>query len=81
LPLVDQDRPLAFEQASRVGPCHGKLDGVVQALHCLGPLQGRAGLADTLRTFDGDGREVANELVQLVIDDAPLVRTEGAHAA
>jgi hypothetical protein len=48
-------------------------------MHRLGSLQRRAGLPDALGAFDGDGRQVAEELINLVVDDPALIRGNDAH--
>ena len=48
-------------------------------MHRLGALERCAGLPDALRAFDGDGRQVAGELVKLVVNDAALIRDKGGH--
>jgi hypothetical protein len=79
LPLVDEHRSLTLEQARWVGLRDGELGGVIQTMHRLGALERCAGLPDALWAFDGDGRQVAEKLVNLVVDDAALVRGSDAH--
>jgi len=79
LPLVDEHRSLTLQQAGWVGLGDGQFGGVIQTMHRLGALERCAGLPDALRAFDGNGRQVDGELIQLVVDDPALIRGKGAH--
>ena len=68
---------LTRQQAGGVGLGDRELGGVIQTMHCLGALQRRAGLSDALGAFDRDSRQAADELIELVIDDATLIGDEG----
>ena len=81
LPLVDEHRSLTLQQARWVSFGDSQLSGVVQTVNRLGSLQRRAGLPHPLGAFDGDGCQVAEELVKLVVHDAALIWARTAHSA
>ena len=65
---------------SRAGSaCATARSAVVQAVRRPGALERRAGLTDALWALQGDGRQRAHELVELVVKDAALVGGRHGH--
>jgi hypothetical protein len=80
LPLVDQDGGRRAQQPVGVGFCNGSLARIIELVDGFGALRGSRGLADGLRSFNGDGGRRLEQLIQLVIKDAALIARESIHA-
>jgi len=69
LPLIYQQRPDAAPDQLRVRLDGGAVRARVQPEHSVDALLGSGRLAHRLRAVDGDGRDLPEQVVQLVIDD------------
>lgn len=78
LPLIDQDWPVAFDESRQVGLGNGALGGVVEPVDRRRPPQRGGRLADGLRALESYRRQAAEQLVELVIDDAPPIARVGS---
>jgi len=73
LPLIEEHRSLAVEQALGRGLGDRELGRVVEPADRAGVLQRRPGLAHPLRTLEGDRGQVREELCELVVNDPLLI--------
>ena len=74
LPLIQQNGPLSLQQAVWIGSRDLKLGWVVQSVNRSRTLQRRARLPDACWSFERNRCQAADQLIELIVDNAPLVR-------
>jgi hypothetical protein len=79
MPLVNEHWAWTLQQTCRFCLGDSPLRRVIQTMDCFCAPQCRAGLSNTFGPFESNSRQVGEEFINLIVDDATLIRDKLAH--